>query len=393
GDGKNQVEVFSWWTGPGEEEGLAELVKLYKDANPDVEFVNAAIAGGSGDQAQAALTSRLQGNDPPDSFQGHAGAELTDYIEDGVLQDLTSLYDGEGWKDVMHEGILEGLTVEDKLYAVPVNVHRANLLWFNPSVLADADVEPPTSWRELIDQAADLETEDTVTLAVASSWTRLHLLETVLLGELGAEEYTGLWDGSVDWASGKVVDALDLYTEVLGVSDLKSASDDWQPQLAKVVDKRAAYAVMGDWAYSYLSSSQGLKYEEDYGVVASPGSDGVFDYLADSFNLPAGAQHPENAEAWLKVCGSKEGQDAFNVLKGSLPARTDIDESLYVDYLGWNLEQWLDPETVVVGSLAHGAVARNGWKTEIETALGEFDENGDSAAFAESVKEAYEATK
>ncbi|TWJ08084.1 glucose/mannose transport system substrate-binding protein [Stackebrandtia albiflava] len=387
-----QVEVFTWWTGPGEGEGLAELERLFKEANPDVEFVNAAIAGGGGDQARAALATRLQASDPPDSFQGHAGEELADYVDNGVIEDLSALFESEGWNDVMHPGLLENITRDGKVYAVPVNIHRANLLWYNVSILEEARLSPPQSWSELIEQNATLSEMGVTTLSIGSAWTQLHLMETVLLGELGAETYSGLWTGQVDWRSAEVVAALETFTEVLKVSNVSEAAADWQPQLDKIVDGTAAYAVMGDWVYSYLTTNLGLVYDQEYSAAETPGSVGVFDYLSDAFTLPVGAKQRENAEAWLKVCASVEGQDAFNTKKGSLPARTDTDQSLYTDYLEWNLGQWLDPATVVVGSLAHGAVARPGWKTEIETALGVFVQEGDAAAFAAAVADAYQRT-
>lgn len=389
----NQMEVFTWWTGPGEGEGLAELEKLFAAAKPEVEFVNAAIAGGSGDQAKAALAARLQASDPPDSFQGHAGEELADYIDSGVIEDLSGLYESEGWNAVMHPGLLENLTKDGKLYAVPVNIHRANLLWYNPSILEEHRLEVPQTWSQLIEQNEVLSEQGIATLSIASAWTQLHLLETVLLGELGAEAYNGLWDGTVGWQSGEVIAALETYTAVLEVSNLSEAAADWQPQLDRLVDGTAAYAVMGDWAYSYLATNQGKVYNVDYSVAETPGSVGVFDYLSDAFTLPVGAKNRENAEAWLKVCASIEGQDAFNTKKGSLPARTDTDQSLYTDYLAWNLGQWLDSSTVVVGSLAHGAVARPGWATEIQTALGVFVQNGDAVTFADAVALAYQNTK
>ena len=391
GESAARVEVFTWWTGPGEGEGLDELIKLFAEANPDIEFVNAAIAGGGGDQARAVLASRLQASDPPDSFQGHAGAELADYIDSGVIEDLSELFDAEGWGDVLHPGLMENLTQGGKIYAVPVNIHRANLLWTNPTVLADAGLEPATSWSELVEQAEKLG-DGKIALSIGPLWTQLHLLETVLLGELGADAYAGLWTGETSWTDSATIDALDTFTAVLGVSDVAQAAADWQPQLDKLIDGTAAYSVMGDWAYSYLATNKKLAYESDYGVVETPGSAGVFDYLSDAFTLPAGAKNADSARAWLRVCASVEGQDAFNTKKGSLPARIDADQSLYTDYLGWNMSQWLDPATVIVGSLAHGAVARPGWKTEIETALGVFVTDGDATTFAEAVTAAYKAT-
>ena len=35
-----------------------------------------------------------------------------------------------------------------------------------------------------------------MTPSVATTWTQVQLLENVLLADLGADGYTGLWDGS-----------------------------------------------------------------------------------------------------------------------------------------------------------------------------------------------------
>ena len=389
----NQVEVFTWWTGPGESEGLAELERLYTQAHPDVEFVNAAVAGGSGDQAKTVLATRLEQSDPPDSFQGHAGEELADHIDNGVIEDLSELYASQGWNDVMHPGLLENITRDGKVYAVPVNIHRANLLWYNPSILEEERLELPQTWGDLVAQEDVLAKRGVHVLSIASTWTQMHLLETVLLGELGAEAYRGLWDGTIGWLSAEVVAALETFSAVMGVTNISEATADWQPQLDRVIDGTAAYAVMGDWVYSYLTTNQGKTLDIDYSVTETPGSVGVFDFLSDAFTLPVDAPNRDNAEAWLKTCASIEGQDAFNTKKGSLPARIDTDRSLYTDYLEWNLGQWLDESTVVVGSLTHGAVARPGWMAEIRSLLETFVQDRDAAAFASGVALAYESTK
>ena len=113
-------------------------------------------------------------------------------------------------------------------------------------------------------------------------------------------------------------------------------------------------------------------------MVASPGSDGVFNFLSDSFTLPKGAPHKAAAEKWLIECGSVAGQDAFNPQKGSIPARTDADKAKYKDYLATALTDWQNSSTKIVGSLAHGVVANNAWNAEIDTALGLFVQNGDA---------------
>ena len=75
GGGSGKVEVFSWWVGPGEADGLAAMVKIFNAKYPNIKFVNAAVAGGAGTNAKAVLATRLAANDPPDSWQAHAGQE------------------------------------------------------------------------------------------------------------------------------------------------------------------------------------------------------------------------------------------------------------------------------------------------------------------------------
>ena len=69
----NELEIFSWWTGGGEEEGLLALIDEFNEQYPDIEVINATVAGGAGSNAKAVLKTRMLGGNPPDSFQVHAG--------------------------------------------------------------------------------------------------------------------------------------------------------------------------------------------------------------------------------------------------------------------------------------------------------------------------------
>jgi glucose/mannose transport system substrate-binding protein len=187
-----------------------------------------------------------------------------------------------------------------------------------------------------------------------------------------------LWDGSTDWGSAEVKAALDNYAKVLTYTNSDSASLSWQDASQLVINGDAAFNVMGDWAEGYFREL-GKAPMTDYGWAPTPGSVGVFQFLSDSFVLAVGAPDAEAATAWLKIAGSKAGQEAFNPVKGSICARTDCDKTLFGDYLQSAMDDW--STNVVVGSLTHGVVANDSWKSEIDTALGLFIQNGDVAAF------------
>ena len=367
---KQQVEVFSWWTAGGEAEGLAAMVKVFQAKYPDIEFVNAAVAGGAGTNARAVLATRLQANNPPDSWQGHAGQELIGtYVKANQLQPLNDLYESEGWLQVMPETLIPLISEGGKIYSVPVNIHRANVLWYNPKILADNGIAVPTTIDEWFAAMDKLKAAGVTPLAMGEQWTAMHLFETILLGTLGVEKYNGLWNGTTDWGSPEVKQALENYKKALSYTNADAASLAWQDAAQLVVDGDAAFNVMGDWAEGFFRSL-GKTPKVDYGWAPVPGTVGVFQFLSDSFVLPVNPPHPEAALAWLKVAGSKEGQEAFNPIKGSICARTDCDKSLFGEYLQSAMDDWA--KDIVVGSLTHGVVANDSWKTEINNALGIF---------------------
>ena len=383
--GNCELSVFSWWTGGGEAAGLDALIKIWNKDNADCPFVNEAIAGGAGTNAKAVLAKRLQNNDPPDSFQGHAGKELLDYIKAGQIEPIDDIYQANGFKDVMPKSLIDQISYKGKLYSVPVNIHRANILWYNPKVLKAAGITtPPKTWDEFIVALDKAKAAKVIPLSLGEQWTQKHLLETVMIGVLGPDGWASLWTKGGDWSSAKVTESLDRFNTLLTYTNSDAASLTWQDAGKLVITGKAAFNVMGDWQDGYFSGSLkgdnlAKKANVDYGWVAVPDTDGVFDWLSDSFTLPKGAPHHDAAVKWLSFVGSKQAQDTFNPVKGSIPARTDTDPALYDTYLQWNLEQWKTDK--LAGSLMHGVVASNAWNADIDTALGLFLQNKDVAKF------------
>ncbi|MFM2105746.1 MAG: hypothetical protein RL338_778 [Chloroflexota bacterium] len=388
-----KVEVFSWWTGGGEAAGLEAMIKVFNEKYPDVEFVNAAVAGGAGTNARAVLATRLQANQPPDSFQGHAGQELIGtYVAADQLEPLNDLVESIGLLDKLPPTLVPLIGQGGNIYSIPVNIHRANVLWYNPKVLADNGITPPATWDEFFVAADKLKAAGIIPLALGEQWTSMHLFETVLLGTLGVEKYNALWAAGGDWGSADVAKAIDNYRRVLEYTNSDATSLSWQDASKLVADGAAAMNIMGDWADGYFSGTTeggnlGLVPGEGYGWAPVPGTDGVFQFLSDSFTLPKGAPNVESAKAWLTVAGSKEGQEAFNPVKGSICARTDCDPNLFNAYLKTAIDDWA--VDTIVGSLTHGTVAADPFKNKINDAIGLFLTDKDAAAFQAALVAAF----
>jgi glucose/mannose transport system substrate-binding protein len=383
-----ELEIFSWWTAGGEAEGLNAMYEVFQEANPNVEIINATVAGGAGSNAKAVLATRMQAGDPPDSFQVHAGHELIDsWVKAGKMEPVTFIFEENGWLDVYPEDVIDILSYDGEIWSVPVNIHRSNVLWYNKAVFEENDLEPPTTFDEFFAVAEALEGAGVTPLALGDNgiWTATHLMESVLLGVLGPDGYRGLWTGDTDWSSARVGIALDTFKRMMEYVNEDHAALTWDQASQLVADGDAAMNIMGDWAEGYFKSV-GLEPDVDFGYVSSPGTDGTFMMLSDSFGLPLDAPNRDAAVAWLTVCGSKEGQDAFNPLKGSIPARTDADRSLYDVYLQSAMDDFASNE--IAPSVAHGAAASEGWVTGINDVMTLFVTDLDGAAAQDGLAQA-----
>jgi len=377
------LEIFSWWTGGGEEAGLNALIARFSELYPDVNVNNAAVAGGSGVNARAVLTTRMLGGDPPDTFQVHAGEELNAlWVAAGLMQPLNEIYEANGWMEQFPQGLLDLITDEaGNIYVVPVNIHRSNVLWYVPANLEQWGVTVPATWDEFVTTTCPaLQAAGVTPLTVGENWTQVHLWESVALGVLGVEAYNGLWDGSTNWTSPEVINTFTVLGQVMDCANDDMNALTWQDASQRVANGEAAFNIMGDWAAGYFLVDLALEPGTGFAWAASPGTDGVFMMLSDTFGLPVGAPNADAVRAWLSFLGTAEAQDLFNPVKGSLPANTTADignAELYNAYFQNAYEDWTTNQ--IVGSLAHGLVAApafsNGFNNIIATFQGDRDAN------------------
>ncbi len=378
GGAGGDVGVFTWWAAGSEKKGLDALVALFKEKYPNDNFVNLAVAGGAGSNAKAKLASDLQNNQPPDSFQGHAGAELADYIDASQIEPVNDVIQALGGQSVFPKNLIERLTVDGNIYSVPSNIHRANVVWANVAVLKKAGVnQPPKDIKSWIADMDKIKASGVSTpLAVSGTWTQVQLFENVLIADLGADKYSGLFDGKTAWDSPEVKTAAADYKKLLSYANTASDGDDWPVATDMVIDGKAAYNVMGDWAVAEFAD-KGKKQDQDWTWFPTPGTDGVFDFLADSFTLPKGAKNPGGTKDWLMLIGSAEGQKAFNLAKGSIPARTDVPKTDFPPYQQAAMDAF--KSNTIVSSIAHGAAVSLAWNADISTAISKFYSSKDDA--------------
>ncbi|TCL54759.1 carbohydrate ABC transporter substrate-binding protein (CUT1 family) [Hydrogenispora ethanolica] len=374
----SQVEIFSWWTGVGEEEGLQALIKVFQRRAPGIAITNATVAGGGGINAKAVLQSRMVGETPPDSFQVHGGAELIhSYVKTGMMEPVTSLLEQWGIRKRFNPKIMELCSYGGEIYSIPLNVHRGNVLWYNRALLSKHQIRPPDSLDSLFKACATLKKAGVIPLALGdrNKWEATHLFETLLAMTLGPARYNGLWNGTTPFDDPGLRTSLERFKQLTRYANPNHAALTWQDAIRMVYEGKAAFNVMGDWAEGYFKTL-GWQPGKEFGWTALCGPGGNFMVITDTFGLPKGAPHRSGAVAWLKLIASLEGQDTFNPIKGAIPSRLDANRARYDVYLRKSMDDFA--RLTLTPSIAHGSAASQVFSGALDDLLGSYLADGDT---------------
>ena len=320
------LEVTHWWTSGGEAAAVAELAKAF-DATGN-KWIDGAIAG-SGGTARPIMISRITGGDPMGATQFNHGRQAEELVEAGLMLDLTPLAEKEGWKNIIKPAsLLDSCTLDGKIYCVPVNIHSQQWLWLSNKAFADAGVPVPANWDEFVAAAPALEKAGKIPLAMGQQPWQTSLAFQVLVVAIGGPEmFTKVYGDKDEAVAGgpemaKVFAAADTARKMAAKSNVQ----DWNQATNLVISGQAGGQIMGDWAQGEFAVA-GQVAGKDYTCLPGLGVNEVIQTGGDAFYFPL-LKDPAKQEAQFALAStmlSKETQVAFNLKKGSLPVRGDVD--------------------------------------------------------------------
>jgi len=320
------LEVTHWWTSGGEAAAVAEFAKAFNATGN--HWVDGAIAG-AGDTARPVMISRITGGDPMGATQFNHGRQAEELVQAGVMRDLTDLATKEGWKDIIRPAsLLESCTLNGKIYCVPVNIHSQQWLWLSNKAFKDAGVPVPNNWNEFVAAAPALEKAGKIPLAQGrQSWQETLTFQVLLVALAGPEAYKRVFG-----AKDKAFAAGPEMAKVFGAADqarkmsAKSTVQDWNQATTMVIKGEAGGQIMGDWAQGEFQVA-GQTAGKDYTCLPGLGVNEVIQTGGDAFYFPKLKDEKKSLaqEKLASVMLSKETQVAFNLKKGSLPVRGDVD--------------------------------------------------------------------
>jgi len=372
-----KLEIFHWWTGPGEREAADAMFAALADAYPDIEVVENPVAGGGGVSHRVVLQARMSAGLPPDTWQTLGGAELKSYVDGGFLQPLDELWAELGYADVIPGPLASAVTIDGHPYVVPLNMHIQNILYYNQAVFDELGLEPPTNFDELIAacEAIQAAHPEMTPFAVGTKekWEAAFVLDSILLELGGPEYYVSLYKGEIDVTTDETYrQALERLEQLIPYMNDDHPALTWDQSVGLVASEDAAMVIMGTWAIGAFISN-GWEPGVDFGAVTFPQEpERILLFHPDAYGLAVGAPHPEATLDWLRVVASPELQIPTDVTQGGMFARIDIDPSEFPDPIRQEMQAYVrdNPDKLILDQ--HGSIAPQAFTSAYWDAIAAF---------------------
>ncbi len=388
------LELFSWWVSPGEQSALDALVARFEVLHPDTTVQR--TTANSAAAARVQIQDRMNARAAPDTFQTVGGWDALRWVTQtgqdaslSALSPLNDVADSVGLLAKLPAVVRSALSFDGSLYAIPLDVPRTNVLFYNKQVFLNNQLTPPRTLVEFYAVAELLKAKGISPLSIGArdgSTISQLLFDSVLLASAGSTFRNSYLTGGEDPSDARLTQALTEVTRLLSYSNSNRDAVDWTSAARAVIDGSAAMTFVGDWAGAFFESA-GQKPDVDFGVVPFPGTNQLFVYLIDSFVLPIGSANRAAATDFLRFVGSQEATNLFAPLKGTVPARVDVDVSR-LNPLTLGSRAAFSSSELVRGHVS--LIASTDFLVQLDSSMRNYSSDGDQAAVLNLLRSRYD---
>lgn len=274
--------------------------------------------------------------------------------------------------------------------AIPMAVDRVNCLYYNPTVLAEAGVDPRdyATIRDFASERARLDVAPFVQ-PLRTPRDRLALWESLLTGRLGGQwQYDQLLAGEGSPNRVFLENTLVDYDAALSLLPDDSTADP-RTLLDRVADGSVGFVRLPGRATRYLRDKSGTEYGEDWAIAPMFGSLGTECLAVDGFAIPESTASLGTPRAFVRFGTERDPMARYCRTRGTVPARADVAESVTGPARKRLAAGYLEGSAYPL-SFAYGVGVRAEIRTRLADVLSAFETHRDTERATEELIEVFE---
>lgn len=269
------------------------------------------------------LNALVDANKTPDVFIVSPGPNLTDYVAPGVAAPLDEYLEADGWKDTFaSDAVFAQMTYDGKIYAIPLNTAAA-CVFYNKEIFAEAGVEVPTTYTELLDACEKIKAigKTPITISAGTAWC-LSMLAGYLCDREGVD-LAALNANEASWVNEKTIAAGNKLLELSQYFQETAAGDSNDDATTALYMEEAAILIQGSWAIGQMNGGN-PDFEAKCGVFQFPAIEGGNDPArviakSDSLAMSSTTKYPEACIALMKYFTDDTAQKYTAEVGGKIP--------------------------------------------------------------------------
>ncbi len=265
-----KITVWTEYTAPPKATIMDEWISSFQRANPNIIVEHKGI---SNENWEETLRTAMLGGQPPDMFIVESRAETMEYMEAGLLYDLTDWYAAR--KDRFIPGYEFNTVINGRRYAIPYTILHVNMIWYNDAKLKSVGIDGSAikTWDDLMKACATLKArgESAFQLGAGSLWPAGHFVYFLIQQNLAEKDWLKLARGEKNWTDPDVVAALTNLETMYKAGYFQSgvAADTRDVAQAAHFQGNGAFFSAGSW-HLYQKGGKGVSPNWEFKFIPFP---------------------------------------------------------------------------------------------------------------------------
>jgi len=367
----NILEIWHIWTAGGEADAFKALTDGFQAAHPDVKLQLRTFSEGG--ELRQQLGMALMGGNPPELFYCPGPATvLKDFVDAGNLAPVTNVWKAAKCEENFDPSIAAMYRINGDYWAMPLNIHSENPIWYNVEVFNKLGLKPPKSWNEYKTICDTLKKNGIAPSVGTIGWPLPMTIEPFIVKNAGVKGWNSFLNGKLSFTGPEMRQAFkdwkELYLDQL-IKDWTGYA--WADAAKPFVEGKAGmYFSHGDWLESFFKSLGMDESKFGFFFVPAPDAGATPVIIVDSFALAKGCANPKLGGMFLEYCASVDGQKRFNKIKGSVAPNKLVPADIYDATMSKMYAMYRQKDTKIIKD--SGYIFHNDFQDKWKTLLGQY---------------------